>query len=41
MNLQDNFPNAQLCSIHIVEDYFTEIIEYLSTGTAPQEYTTA
>jgi hypothetical protein len=40
-NLKDNFPDAQLFSIQIVDDYFTEIIQYLSTGTAPQEYTTA
>jgi hypothetical protein len=40
-NLKDNFPDAQLLSIQIVDDYFIEIIQYLSTGTAPQEYTTA
>jgi hypothetical protein len=34
-NLEDNFPNAQLLSIQIVDKYFTEIIQYLSTGTAP------
>jgi hypothetical protein len=41
MNLEDKFPNAQLFSVQIVDDYFTEIIQYLSTGTASQEYTTA
>jgi hypothetical protein len=41
MNLEDNFPDAQLFSVQIADDYFTEIIQYLSTGTAPQEYTTA
>jgi hypothetical protein len=40
-NLEDNFLDAQLFSVHIVDDYFAEIIQYLSTGTAPQEYTTA
>jgi hypothetical protein len=40
-NLEDNFPDAQLFSVQIVEDYFAEIIQYLSTGTASQEYTTA
>jgi hypothetical protein len=40
MNLEDNFPNAQLFSIYIVDDYFAEIIQYLSTGTMSQEYTT-
>ena len=40
-NLEDNFPDAQVFSVQIVDDYFTEIIQYLSTGVAPQEYTTA
>jgi hypothetical protein len=40
-NLEDNFPDAQLFSVQIVDDYFTEIIQYLSTGTVPQEYTSA
>jgi hypothetical protein len=35
MNLEDNFPNAHLFSIQIVDDYFAEIIQYLRTGTAP------
>jgi len=39
-NLEDNFLDAKLFSVQIVEDYFAEIIQYLSTGTAPQEYTT-
>jgi hypothetical protein len=41
MNLEDTFLDAQLFSVQIVDDYFVEIIQYLSTGTAPQEYTTA
>jgi hypothetical protein len=41
MNLEDNFPDAKLFSIQIIDDYFVEIIQYLSTGTTPQEYTTA
>jgi hypothetical protein len=40
-NLEDNFLNAQLFSVQIANDYFTKIIQYLSIGTAPQEYTTA
>jgi hypothetical protein len=40
-NLEDTFPDAQLFSVHIVDDYFIEIIQYLRIGTAPQEYTTA
>jgi len=40
ISLEDNFPDVQLFSIQISNDYFTGIIQYLSTGTAPQEYTT-
>jgi hypothetical protein len=40
MNLEDNFLDAQLFSVQIVDDYFTEIIQYLSTGTALQKHTT-
>jgi hypothetical protein len=40
-NLEDNFPDAHLFSVQIVDDYFVEIIQYLSTCTVPQEYTTA
>jgi hypothetical protein len=41
MSLEDNFPDAQLFSVQIVDDHFAEIIQYLSTGIAPQYYTTA
>jgi hypothetical protein len=34
-NLEDKFPDAQLFSIQIVDDYFASIIQYLSTGTTP------
>jgi hypothetical protein len=30
-NLEDNFPDAQLFSVHVTNEYFTDIIEYLST----------
>jgi hypothetical protein len=30
-NLEDNFPDAQLFSVHIVDEYFADIIEFLST----------
>jgi hypothetical protein len=40
MNLEDNFLDAWLFSVQIADDYFAEIIQYLSTGTASQEYTT-
>jgi hypothetical protein len=35
-NIEDTFLDAQLFSVQIVDDYFTEIIQYLSIGTAPQ-----
>jgi hypothetical protein len=41
MNLEDNFLDAQLFSVHIVDDYFIEIILYLSTCTMTQDYTIA
>jgi hypothetical protein len=31
-NLEDNFPDAQLFSVHVADEYFIDIIEYLSTG---------
>jgi hypothetical protein len=40
MNLEDNFPYAQLFSVQIDDEYFTDIIQYLSIGTALQEYNT-
>jgi hypothetical protein len=40
-NLEENFPDAQLFSVHIVDEYFADIIQYLSTCTAPHEYNTA
>jgi hypothetical protein len=39
-NLEDNFPNAQLFSVQVADEYFADIIEYLSTGTAPLEFIT-
>jgi hypothetical protein len=35
-NLEDNFPDAQLFLVQIVDDYFVDIIKYLSIGIAPQ-----
>jgi hypothetical protein len=39
--LEDNFPNAQLFSVQVTNEYFAEIIEYFSIGTMPQEFNTA
>jgi hypothetical protein len=38
MRLEDNFPYAWLFSVQIADEYFVDIIHYLSIGTAPQEY---
>jgi hypothetical protein len=40
-NLEDNFPDAQLFSVHVADEYFSDIIEYLSIGTVLQEFKTA
>jgi hypothetical protein len=37
-NLEENFPDAKLFSIQIDNEYFVDIIEYLSTGIVPQEF---
>jgi hypothetical protein len=34
-NLEDNFPDAQLFSVQVTDEYFVDIIEHLSTGVAP------
>jgi hypothetical protein len=40
-NLEDNFPNAQLFSVQVADEYFADIIEYLSTRTAPHDFNIA
>jgi hypothetical protein len=40
MNLEDNFPDAQLFLVQVDDEYFASIIQYLSTGTTPQELNT-
>jgi hypothetical protein len=39
-NLEENFLDAQLFSIHIVDEYFVDIIQFFSTGFAPKEFST-
>ena len=34
-NLEDNFPDVQLFLVHVVDKYFVDIIEYLSTVVPP------
>jgi hypothetical protein len=38
-SLEDTLPDAQLLAIRKVDDHFTEIVQFLSTGMAPREYT--
>jgi hypothetical protein len=40
-NLEDNLLDVQLFSVQIVDEYFVDIIEYLSTGITPQYFNTA
>jgi hypothetical protein len=35
-NLEYNFPDAQLFSVQVVDEYFADSIEYLRIGVAPQ-----
>ena len=39
-NLEEGLPDAQLFVVHIADDHFANIIQFLSTGTAPEMYTT-
>ena len=38
-NLEDNLPDAHLFSVQIVDDYYANIIQFLTTGVAPDEFT--
>jgi hypothetical protein len=40
-NLEDNLPDAQLFLVYIADECFADIIEYMSIGTAPKEFSTA
>ena len=40
-NLEDNFLDAHLFLAQIADEYFADIIKDSSTGTAPQDYSTA
>jgi hypothetical protein len=39
--LEENFPDANLFSVQIVDDYFSHVVGFLSTGMAPKEFTIA
>ena len=38
-NLEDNLPDAQLFSIQIADEYYADIIHFLTTGWAPDDFT--
>jgi hypothetical protein len=38
-SLEDTLLDAQLLAIRKIDDHFTEIVQFLSTGMAPSEYT--
>ena len=38
-NLEDNLPDAQLFSIQIADEYYADVIHFLTTGWAPVEFT--
>jgi hypothetical protein len=38
-SLEDTLPDAQLLVIRKIDDHFTDIVQFLSTGMAPSEYT--
>jgi hypothetical protein len=38
-SLDDTLPDAHLLAIRKADDHFTEIVQFLSTGMAPREYT--
>jgi hypothetical protein len=41
MNLEDNFLDTKLFLVQVADEYFADIIQYLSIGIAPQEFNTA
>jgi hypothetical protein len=38
-SLDDTLPDAQLLAIKKFDDHFTKIVQFLSTGMEPREYT--
>jgi hypothetical protein len=38
-SLEDTLSDAQLLAITKTDDHFTDIVQFLSTGMAPSEYT--
>jgi len=40
-SLEEGLPKAQLFSVSMVDDYFVDIVEFLSSRVAPTHYTIA
>jgi hypothetical protein len=38
-SLEDTLPDANMLTIRNIDDHFTDIVQFLSTGMAPSEYT--
>jgi hypothetical protein len=38
-SLEDTLPDAQFLTIRNMDDHFTDIVQFLSIGMAPSEYT--
>ena len=38
-NLEDNLSDAQLFSIQIIDEYYADIIHFITTGRGPDEFT--
>jgi len=38
-NLEEGLPDAQFFTVHIVDNHFADIIHFLTTGIAPEGYT--
>jgi hypothetical protein len=39
-NLDNSLPNVHLFLVHMVDDYFAKIVQFLNTGVAPLNFTT-
>ena len=39
-NMEEELPDAQFFVVHVVDDHFVDIIQFLSTGTTPEVYST-
>jgi hypothetical protein len=40
-NLGDNLPHVHIFAVQMIDDYFADIVQFLSTGVAPPDFTVA